>query len=209
MSGMTGRMLFGAVMFWTVLTTTFTILPLARIIGRPSEYYWGIMGLRGEGFDGPYWIFILLVAFALTMLFVLQRGPRALAYPMLVLWHLTVTGVVVASVMIDGMDATLQGQGLHFEIPMWMLVVPFVLFTALAIGWTMIDARGPKREVQAWSRTNTTRLGAALTLLAVGLVLFREGNNYNWVTALAIVVTIMHWITLANAFAPVQERRVS
>jgi hypothetical protein len=39
-------------------------------------------------------------------------------------------------------------------------------------------------------------------LLAAALVLFRAGTNYNWVTAVAIVTTIAHWILLAESFAP-------
>ena len=39
-------------------------------------------------------------------------------------------------------------------------------------------------------------------LLAVSLVLFRLGDNYNWITAAAIIVAVAHWIVLVKSFEP-------
>jgi hypothetical protein len=194
--------LFGPVIGWSIFTGIFAWLPLVRILGRPDGYTWGILGLRGAGTEGPFWIFIVLTAYVLTMLFTAHRGPRAVSYPMLIVWHTAVTILVVAGVVLGGTAATWQGQGLHFSIPMWTLVVPFALFTALVVAWVVADARsgetpGPAR----WTRANTVRLAASIGLLVVALVLFRAGTNYNWITAAAILTTIVHWILLAESFA--------
>lgn len=195
------RRLLGPVMFWTVLTTLFAVLPLVRIIGRPEGYNWRILGLAGEGFQGPFWVFILLTVFAVLLLFTGERGPRDLFQPLLILWHLMVLGVVVASVLQGGNNAAWQGQGLHWNIPMWVVLVPGVIFTLLAGVWVIIDRQHPARRPAPWSRANTFRVAGSLVLLATAFGLFRAGTNYNWVTAVAIVTTILHWLVLAWSLA--------
>lgn len=197
--------LFGPVMFWTVLTSTFVWLPLIRIIGRPEGYQWGILGLSGRGTEGPYWVWILLTLYVLIMLYSAFRGPRALFYPMLILWHLAVTGVVVMATIFEGTEAVFQGQGLHFSIPMWLLIIPFTLFVVLAIAWIVRDYRaGGVPEKVAWTRANSRRLVTSALLLVVALALFRAGNNYNWVTATAIITAIVQWILLVQSFQPMR-----
>lgn len=194
--------LFGPVMFWTALTGIFAWLPLVRIAGRPDGYTWGIAGVTGSGTAGPFWMFIPLTAYVLTMIYTTLRGPRAVARPMLVLWHVAVTALVLRGAVVGGTDATWQGQGLRFDIPLWILVVPFVGFTALVITWAIRDRRASAPPpVTGWTRANTLRLAASLVVLVVALVLFRAGTNYNWVTAAAIVATIVHWILLIESFA--------
>lgn len=204
MTARPGARLFGPLMFWTVLTGIFAWLPLMRIIGRPMDYTWGVLGLTGEGTEGPFWIFGLLTIFVVTMLFTLLRGPRALARPMVVLWHLLVTGVVIAGVFQGGSDATLQGQGLGFSIPLWILAVPFVAFAAIAVVWAILDAKGGTVGVAAtWGPRNSWTLAASLVLAVIALAFFRAGTNYNWVTACAIVVTVAHWVLLVRSFGGV------
>lgn len=194
--------LFGVVMFWTAVTSIFAWLPLVRIIGRPDGYQWAILGLSGAGTSGPYWIFIGLTAYVVVMLFAAFRLPRAVCYPMLLLWHTVVTAVVAAGVLQGGAGATLQGQGLRFSFSLWMLLVPCVAGLALAVVWIVADRRaGGLPAVAPWSRPNTVRLVASLAVLMVALALFRAGTNYNWVTAAAIVATVVHWILLVESFA--------
>jgi len=187
-------------MFWTVLTTIFTWLPLVRIIGRPERYNWRILGLAGEGLQGPFWALIPFAAFAVLLLYTGERGPKQLFRPLLVLWQLVVLGVVVVAVVEGGYDARLQGQGLHWEIPMWVAIVPAVFFAILAVVWVKRGGQHPASRPAPWSRANTFRLAGSLVLLAIALGLFRAGTNYNWVTAVAIVTTVMHWLVLAWSF---------
>lgn len=198
---------FGALMLWTIVTGIFAWLPLVRIVGRPEGYTWGILGLSGAGTDGPFWIFIVLTTWVLAMLFTTFRGPRAVAYPLLLLWHLALTGVVVASVVEGGTLATWQGQGLHFAVPMWILLVPFAGFAVLTAIWVVLDRRaGGAAVARGWSRANWVRLAASLVVLAIALLLFRAGDNYNWITAAAIVTTIGHWALLVDAIATSPRR---
>lgn len=199
------RRLLGPIMFWTVLTTIFAWLPLERIIGRPEGYHWGILGLAGEGFRGPFWIFIPLTAFAVLLLFTAERGPRKLFRPLLIIWQLVVLAVVVVALVYGGNDATWQGQGLSWSIPMWVAVAPAALFTIAAFVWVAIDRNVDPKTPQPWSRSNTLRLAASLVLLVMAIVLFRAGTNYNWVTAVAIVTTILHWLALAWSFVAVSN----
>ncbi len=195
------RLLLGPIMVWTVVTTIFAWLPLVRIVGRPEGYHWRILGLSGEGFDGPFWLFIPLTMFAIALLYTAERGPRNRFRPLLIIWHVTVLVVIVAALIQGGADARWQGQGLYWSIPMWLAVAPAALFTIMAIVWVAVDLKGaPPKQPQPWSRTNTLRLTASLLLLVVAIVLFRFGTNYNWVTAVAIVTTVLHWLLLAWSF---------
>lgn len=199
------KYLFGPVMFWTVLTTVFAWLPLVRIIGRPEGYQWSILGLSGVGTEGPYWLFILLTLYALTLLFSAFRAPRKLFYPMLILWHLAVTAVAITGAVVGGSEAVIQGQGLHWAFPLWLVVIPCTLFAVLSIVWTVVDHRSGGAPASAgWTRANSIKLVASLLLLSVALGLFRAGNNYNWVTAAAIIATVVHWILLVESFQPVR-----
>jgi len=172
-----------------------------RIIGRPEGYTWGVLGLSGAGTEGPFWVFIIATAYVVSMLWTLVRGPRPVSYVLVLGWHLLVTGIVIAGTLQGGTDATIQGQGLRWEIPLWVLTAPFLIGTALAAAWAVADRRSESTPVvAAWAPRNTIRLGISLGLLVLALLLFRAGTNYNWVTAAAIVATILHWIALVRAF---------
>ena len=196
-----GSAVLGVLMFWTVLTTLFAWLPLVRIVGRPEGYEWSLAGLSGSGAEGPYWIFFPLTLYALVLLFTAGRGPRLAFYPLLILWHLLVATVTVAGVLDSGSRATVQGQGLHWNLPLWPVAVLGAAFAVVAVGWTVVDLRaGPPPAPVPWSPWNTRRALLSLLLLGIALALFRAGTNYNWVTAAAIVATILHWISLAESF---------
>lgn len=198
--------LYGALMVWTVVTSLFAWLPLVRILGRAEGYTWGVLGLSGSGTDGPFQVFIVFTAWAVWMLHALVRGPRGLSYALVVPWHLLVAGVILAGLLEGGADATFQGQGLHWEIPLWILSLPFVLGAVVAVAWASGDYRtGATRVAPPWSGWNTRRLAASLALLALALVLFRAGTNYDRVTAAAIVTTIAHWIALVRSFGKVPK----
>jgi hypothetical protein len=148
-------------------------------------------------------MFILLTAYVVVMLFGAFRLPRAVFHPMLLLWHLTVTGIVVAGVVAEGAGATWEGQGLRFSFALWAVGLVCVAFTALAAMWIVVDRRaGGAPTSVPWAPANTALAASSLLLLAVAVALFRAGTNYNWVTAVAIVTTVFHWILLVQSFAP-------
>lgn len=201
--------LYGALMLGTVITAIFAWLPLVRIVGRADGYEWGVLGLSGSGTDGPFWVFIVATLYVVAMLFTLVRGPRRLSYLLVVPWHLLVTGIVLAGVVQGGADATIQGQGLRWEIPLWVLVLPFGALAGVAVAWVWGDRRtGATPVAPPWSSRNTAWLAASGGLLVVALVLFRAGTNYDLVTAAAIIATIAHWIALVRSFGNVAGPRL-
>lgn len=193
----------GVVMFWTTATTLFAWLPLVRIIGKPEGYTWGVLGLSGAGTQGPYGVFIAATAYVVTLLYTLQRGPRMVSHPMLLVWHMAVTTLVIYGTLQGGPGAVLQGQGLHFELPLWMLSLPFALFTIIVVTWVIRDVQSGWLAPVPWSPHNSRRLAISLGLLVGALIMFRAGTNYNWVTAGAIVTTVTHWIMLTVSFESV------
>ena len=199
------RRLLGPIMFWTVLTTIFTWLPLVRIIGRPEGYHWKVLGLAGEGSQGPFWVFVPFFVFAVVLLFLSERGPRHLFYPLLIIWQLLVLAIVTTVLIQGGSNGAWQGQGLHWKIPIWIAVVLGFIFTILAIAWVSFDRKNAAPPTPPWCRINIVRLAGSLVLLVIAVALFRVGTNYNWVTAVAIVTTIMHWLALSWSFAGIKK----
>lgn len=200
------RHLVTIVMTWTVATTVFAWLPLVRIIARPEGYEWRILGVSGTGTSGPFWIFVALTLYAVTMFVARFRGRRLLFSAMLLAWHVAVTGVVIAGIIGSGGKARWEGGGLHFSLPFVVVVIPCILVTALVVIWIVRDLRGGERPAPTgWTFARARKAGVSLLLLLVALALFRAGTNYNWVTALAIITTVVHWILLTSALEP-QER---
>lgn len=203
---LTNQKLFKVVMIWTIITSVFAWLPLIRIIGRPEEYYWSVGGLRGEGYSGQFWIFIPVVLLVLSMMYSAYRASRKVFYPLLVMWHLLFTGVVAHGIVQSGMDGTIEGQGLHWELPLWLFIIPCVVFLIAATSWVILDYKaGGVVSVSKWTLNNTKKLVGSIVLLIVALTLFRLGTNYNWVTALAIIFTILFWILLTASFQSVNK----
>ncbi len=197
----TKERIFNTLMIWTIISSVFAWLPLVRIVGRPNEYNWGILGLKGEGTDGPFWVFILSSVFVISMLYSAFRAPRKIFYPLLLIWHFMVAIVVVRGLTMLGTEATIQGQGLHWEFPLWIIGIPAVFFLLLALAWVMADLKSPMGfETQKWTISNTRKLVVSFILLCMALFLFRLGTNYNWVTAMAIVTTVVQWILMVESF---------
>ncbi|MCH7498338.1 MAG: hypothetical protein IH971_10890 [Candidatus Marinimicrobia bacterium] len=195
--------LFEVVYSWTVFTTVFVWLPIVRIVGRPEGYEWGIFGLRGVGVEGPFGVWVVLAAYAFVMLCYGQRLPRKVYYTMLLGWHVTLTSFMVAGIISMGEAATLQGQALRFEVSLLLVALPVILFTVLAAVWVFLDYREPwPQQADGWAPTEPSRFGAAVVLLLVALVVFRMGNNYNWVTSVAVLMTIVQWILMVGSFKP-------
>lgn len=192
---------------WTVATTLFAWLPLLRILARPQGYEWAILGLSGAATRGPFWIFVVLTLYVLAMFVARFRCRWWLFFTMLLVWHLAVTGVVIGGVLQGGGDARLEGRGLHFSLPLVLVAVPCILVTILVIVWIIGEARGGRPSAPSrWTSGNTRKLVVSLLLLFIAVSLFRSGTGDDWITALAIVTTVVHWILLVSALEP-QELR--
>ncbi|MEM7351494.1 MAG: hypothetical protein AAF657_11850 [Acidobacteriota bacterium] len=203
--------LFGVVMAWTVFTTVFVWLPIVRALARPDGYQWGFFGLRGEGLSGPFWIFPPLALYSALLFGHAWWGHRGLFRSMLLLWHIAWAGMLIGSAFAFGNAARWQGQGWGFDFPIPIIALAYSIFTLLVILWAVLDWRQSERpEIPRWTPKNSRRLGVAVALLPVAYLLFRLGTNYNWVTALAIGVTIVQWVTFSEALeAPLAEGRAN
>lgn len=193
--------LFGVVMAWTVFTTVFVWLPIVRALARPEGYQWGLFGLRGQGLGGAFWVFPVLAVYAALLFAHAWWARRGALRVMLLLWHFGWAGMLVATAVAFGSSARWQGQGWGFDFPVLPIALVYAAFALLAARWALLDWRtGEPRPRPRWRPANTRRLGVAAALLPVAFLLFRLGSDFNWVTALAIGVTIVQWVTLSEAF---------
>lgn len=195
--------IFNTVIIWTIITSLFAWLPLVRIIGRPKEYYWGVMDFNGEGTDGPYWIFILASVFVIFMLYSTFRSrKRIVAYISILIWQLVIL-FIVCGILSENTKGEIQGQGLHWELPLWLVLIPNIVFLVLTLYWIYLEYTQKKYFIaKPWTLINSRLLGASVIFLLIAITLFRLGNNYNWVTSLAIIVTIFQWFFMVESFKP-------
>ena len=197
------RRLFGLAMAWTVVTSIFAWLPIVRALSRPDGYTWALFGLRGEGLSGPFWIFPLLATYAIVLFSHAWWARRGLFRTLLLAWHLGWTSLIVAGVVQGGVEAQWQGQGWGWSVSLVVPAIVFTCFTAIVAWWAILDGRrasAPPRP--AWTAGNTGRLIVALALFPVAFTLFRYGSDYDWITAAAIGVAIVQWVTLYEALVP-------
>jgi len=191
---------FGVVMAWTIFTTVFVWLPIVRALARPQGYEWGLFGLHGVGLGGSFWIFPLLALYAALLFGHAWWRHRGLFRALLLVWHLGWAVLLSWGALSQGSSATWQGQGWGFSAPVWIAAVVYAAFALYVARWAYLDWRAEAADpAPQWTMKNTRRLVVALTLLLVAFVLFRLGSDYNWVTALAILVTIIQWVTFAEA----------
>ncbi len=198
------------VMIWTVITTLFAWLPLVRIIARPDGYRWSIIGISGAGTEGPFWIFAVLMVMVLTIFIARLIGWRSLFFILLIAWHVSVTAVITAGTVTGGSNAQFMGEGLGFSLSLLILMVPCVLVTCLAAVWAVTEYRsGEEWTPSPWTNSRTGKLALSMILLIAGIVLFRAGADYNWVTAAAIITTVFHWIVLTSALDSGSSRELN
>lgn len=199
--------LFNMTIIWSMITSLFTWLPLVRIIGRPSEYYWGVFNMSGEGIDGPFWIFVIGATYVVLLFYAAFRVKlRKYTYVMIIFWNVFVLFLILYGVLLSK-DNTVQGQGLHWEFPIWILIIPALLFTAFAVLWVIKESRnGIHFAITSWKMQNSVKLLISLTLLVLAIFLFSMGDNYNWITSIAIICTVVHWIILVESFKPIAPK---
>ncbi|WP_146106927.1 hypothetical protein [Polaribacter porphyrae] len=177
---------------------------MVRIIGKPDKYYWGILNVSGEGANGPYWIFVLGLTLAVSLLYSAFRvKARIYSYITILLWHLLVLYLVVMG-FLQSKDTTIQGQGLHWEFPIWILVLTALLSIVCIVAWIRLEIKnGIHFKINTWQKQNSKMLIISGFLLFLAIYLFSVGDNYNWITSSAIIVTIIQWIFLVESFKPI------
>lgn len=200
--------LFNMAIIWSLITTLFTWLPVVRIIGKPNEYYWGVFGMAGEGTNGPFWIFIIGSCYAVLLFYSAFRvETRRYAYFLILIWNAFVLYLIMYGVL-SSIENTIQGQGLHWEFSIWFLLIPATLFTVISVVWIIKESQnGMHFKVTAWNFQNSIRLMVSLALLLLAIFLFRTGDNYNWITSAAIIVTIVQWVMLIESIKPKVKKK--
>ena len=194
--------LFGVIMAWTVFTTVFVWLPIVRAVARPDGYQWGFFGLHGEGLNGPFLVFPLLALFAVLLLGHAWWRRRGLFRVLLLAWHFGWAGLLLSVAVTHGSAARWQGRGWRFDFPIPIIAVVFTLFALVVARWAWLDwMRGELPPSPRWTPTNTRRLIVAALLAPVAVLLFRYGSDFNWVTALAVGITVAQWVTFSEALA--------
>ncbi len=134
------------------------------------------------------------------MLFYLEgRGRlRSLYYILLIGWHLLITTIVVSGSIQSDTAITFGAWGITLDF-VW-LIVPFAFFLVLAFFLARQEIQGILPvPVFGWGQINWRRLVMAGILLPVAYIFFRLGTGYNWIVKIAIIVTIVQWILIAEA----------
>ena len=200
----TASRVLNIIVIGSLISSLIVWLPIVRIIGKPREYYWGLLGYHGEGANGPYWIFFIGFFLVIYMFIAVYRlKNRVISYILLLLWQVIFNGIISFELVDKGLSSTIQGQGWDWEFPIWILGIPSLLILLLTIYWVYLDYKFKLEfAFKPWVKKNTILFFSALALFILAAILFHFGDNYNWVTALAILTTITQWIILIDSFKP-------
>ena len=193
----------GPVLAWTIFTTTFIWTPTMRLLYKPEIAHWNLFGLSGAGRTGPFLVLPGLVILAMALMYLCGRGRlRPLFHGLLLAWHLGVTLALLIAAFSAGSDATFIGAAWGIKIRLWVLAIPFALFAIGAIIWVWQETLG-RLEVatKSWHDIAWRRLLVVVMLVPLVALAFRSGEGYDLLVKVAIVITIVQWILLAEALS--------
>lgn len=198
----------GIVLTWTVITSTFFWTSTMRIIYKPEISSWSIFSFRGKGFEGEFWLLLLLIIFATSIFYMEGRGRiRQVYHTFLLIWHSLITGVIIYGSTQTDAKITFGTWGISVNI-IW-LVIPFILFLIAAI---LLIYRERKRSnqipVYKWTTINLQPLIIALALSIVAFVFFKLGTGFNWLVKIAVGTTIIQWILITEAFGRPYKHKI-
>lgn len=192
----------GPVWAWTIFSTTFVWTPTMRLLYKPEIAHWNLLGLSGSGRTGSFLVLPGLVVLALALFYLRGRGRfRPLFHGLLLAWHVGVTSALAIAALRFGPEASFIGAAWGIEIPLWVLVIPFALFAAGAVAWVWQESRRQSTVVatRTWQDVVWRRLILALALVPPVALAFRSGAGYDGSVKLAIALTVVQWILLAEA----------
>ncbi len=194
---------------WLLIWTGFTLLavwlPLVRGLMDGASYQWTFApGVGGRGVGGTYWLLVILAGYGLLMLSLGWRGARPPFHWLLLLWHLSLAGLVVYASWTAREPMRFRGDTLGIDISIaWMGPVFFGGFALLAVYWVVRDRRAaPPRVAPEWQRTNRVLLLLAALLLPVQFILLRFGEPHGTTDQVGVVLTIGQWLLVNCALVP-------
>jgi hypothetical protein len=189
----------GIVLTWTILTSTFFWTSTMRLLLKPEISSWRIFTVGGKGLMGEFWLPPLVVFIALFLFYLEGRGKlRPIYHILLICWHLAITGLFIYGSMQSNARISFGTWGVRLDL-IW-LVVPLAVFSILAIILVIQESRGQSLVVQLkWYRVDWKTLAIAVMLFPVALLFFRLGEGFNWLVKIAVIVTIIQWILIAEA----------
>ena len=194
----------GLVMAWTLFFMTFTWTPTMRALLKPEISSWALGGLSGSGVSLSFMVLPLLALYALFLFYLYGRGRlRVLFHVLLLVLHVGVTSILTFFALRQGSDARFIGAAWGFNVPFTLLAIPFGLFTVLTVVWIVAERQGLIQfQERPWSAVGWKKLLFAAALLPVSMLFFGlGGDTYDGWVRLGIVVTIVQWITLAEALS--------
>lgn len=189
------------VLAWTIFTSVFTWTPTMRAFLKPEISKWGFLGFSGQGREGAFWILPTLALLVLFMFYLEGRGKfRPLFYALLLAWHVPLSLLFTIGALRRGQEAKFIGAAWGWEVSFAVLSIAFIFFTVLAIIWIIREVRHDKQPDEiAWNCVDWKKLIFAALLLPVAILFFGIGQAFDWFTRIAIVATVIQWITLAEA----------
>lgn len=179
-----------------------------RLLLKPEISHWNVFGIAGSGRTGAFWILPLAAMTALFLFYLEGRGRlRPLFHALLLAWHLPLTAAIIYS-SVRERGATFMGAAWGVEIPLFVLALPFALFSILAVVWVAWEMRGSLPVVKGgWTQVNWRMITVSALLLPVALVFFWLGEGFDGRTKIAIVVTVLQWILLAEGLGSRESMR--
>ncbi len=185
---------------WTTFVTVFTWTPTMRMFLKPEISQWSIFGISGSGRSPGFWILPTAAVLALFLFYLEGRGRmRGLFHGLLLAWHLPLTAAIVYVSLRQGPEAKFVGGAWGVQIPLPILALPFVFFSALAVRWVLAERRGEIPVPTArWTEISGRKLLAAALLLPLIVAFFDLGEGFDTRARIAIVACVVQWILLAE-----------
>lgn len=188
---------YAVLMGWLVFTTlVFPPVVLTRSLLQP-DYRWSFAGFSGTGMSGDWWFPVIAMGFVGVMMWCGWRMPRMMFSLLAVLWVGAQSLLLVLGLIEHGEAMRFRGDTLGIDIWFGWFVPVFVLFTALAIGWSVHQWRhGARHYHTRWTFRNTLGAMIAVILWLIAAYLFRSGELHGPTDVAGVLCIFLFWLVL-------------
>lgn len=92
-----------------------------------------------------------------------------------------------------------EGGAWGVRIPLFIVSIPFIAGSILAITWVAMERMGSLRVmVSEWSDVRRGPIIVALVLFPLAIIFYVWGGAFDWRVRLAIAISVLQWILLAG-----------